>query len=78
MTTKRELVKTFIEIAPNVDEADKVIDKYYGFNSISEKISFLQGMFDVENFHKHDAPGTSKEESDKMTYFAMLSAIINS
>lgn len=78
MMTKRELVKAFIEISRNVNEADKVIDKYCGFNSISEKISFLQEMFDVENFHKHDAPGTSKEESDKMTYFAMLSAIINS
>lgn len=77
MKANREVVKALIELAPNVDEADKVINENYGFNSIGEKLAFLQGMFDVEFFHKHDADGTSKEDSDKMTYFAMLSAIIN-
>ncbi len=77
MKVDREVVKTLIELAPNVDVADKVINENYGFNSIGEKLAFLQGMFNVELFHKHDADETSKEESDKMTYFAMLNAIIN-
>lgn len=77
MKANREVIKALIELAPNVEEADKVIKENYGFNSIGEKLAFLQGMFNVELFHKLDADGTSKEESDKMTYFAMLSAIIH-
>ena len=37
----------------------------------------LKGMFNLEIIYEHDAKGTSKEESAKMTYFAMLSTIIN-
>lgn len=77
MKMDREVVKSLIKLAPNVDEADKVINENYAFSSIGEKLAFLQGMFDVELFHKLDADETSKEESDKMTYFAMLHTIIN-
>ena len=77
MKADREVVKALIELVPNIDEADKVINENYDFNSIGEKLAFLRGMFDVELFHKHDADGTSKEKSDEMTYFAMLNAIIN-
>lgn len=77
MKANREEIKVLIKLAPNVDEADKVINENYDFKSIREKIAFLQGMFDVEIVHKHDATDTSKEESDKMDYYAMLSTIIN-
>lgn len=74
---EREVVKALIELAPNAEKADKVINENYGFKSFGEKIAFLQETFDVELVHKHDADETSKEESDKMTYFALLNTIIN-
>lgn len=76
MKASREMVKTLIEISPSVEEADKVIEENYEFKSIGEKITFLQGMFDVQVICVDDADGIGKEESDKMTYFSMLNTII--
>lgn len=76
MKASREMVKTLIEISPSVEEADKVIEENYGFKTIGEKLAFLKGMFDVEVISVHDADGTGKEESDKMTYFSMLNTIL--
>lgn len=60
-----------IELAPSVDESDRVIDEEYGFKSIGEKVAFLRGMFDVE------VVGHEKDEHDGDAYFAMLGTIIN-
>lgn len=76
MKASREVVKTLIELSPTVEEADKVIEENYGFESIGEKLAFIKGMFDVEVISIHDADGVGKEESDKMTYFSMLNAIL--
>lgn len=73
----REVVKNWIRLAPNVEEADKVIDENYNFKSFEEKIAFLNGMFDVKLVSKHDSCDVTKEMSVKMDYFAMLDAIIN-
>lgn len=70
MRASRDVVKILIELSPNVNEADKVINENYGFESIREKVAFLKGMFDVEIIgHKHDEP-------DEMTYWALLHTII--
>lgn len=76
MKASREVVKTLIELSPTAKEADKVIEENYGFESISEKLAFIKGMFDVEVISIHDAGVIEKEESDKMTYFAMLNTIL--
>lgn len=47
MKVNRDVVKTLIELAPNVDEADKLINENYGINSIGGKVAFLKGMLDV-------------------------------
>ena len=73
----REVIKILIELSPNVEEADKVINENYGFKGIDEKMAFLKGMFDVELISKNDATGISKEKSAEMTYWAMLNAIIS-
>lgn len=75
-TCSREFIKTLIELSPNVEDANKVIDENYNFKSISEKMAFLKGMFDVELINKHDSSGISEEESAEMTYWAMLNTII--
>lgn len=73
----RKVIKTLIELSPNVEEADKVINENYNFKSIGKKIAFLKGMFDVELVSKHDADGISEEKSAEMDYWAMLNTIIN-
>ena len=70
MEANRELIKALIELAPNVDEADKVINKYYDFKSIREKVAFLKGMFDVQ------IVGHETDEPDETTYFTMLATVI--
>lgn len=72
----RKVIKTLIELSPNVEEADKVINENYNFKSIGEKIAFLKGMFDVKLISKHDADGISEEKSAEMDYWAMLNTII--
>lgn len=73
----RKVIKTLIEMSPNVEEADKVINETYNFKTISEKIAFLKGMFDVRLVRKHDGEGVSEEKSAEMDYWAFLNAIIN-
>lgn len=65
----REKAKILIELSATVEEADETIEKYLGDNpSLNEKVAFLRGMFDVEIVgHSYD----------EMSYYAMLSAIIN-
>ncbi len=63
-------VKVLIELCTDLEEADKVINDYYGFKTIEEKVAFLKGMFDVRLIgHEHDEP-------DENTYRMMLYAII--
>ena len=75
--SRREVIKTLIELSSNVEEADKVIDENYNFESIDEKMAFVKGMFDVELIDKHDAVGTSEGESKETTYLSILQTIIS-
>lgn len=65
----REKAKVLIELSATVREADETIKKYLGDKpSLNEKIAFLRGMFNVKIIgHSYD----------EMSYYAMLSAIIN-
>lgn len=76
-TKSREAIKSLIERSHDVDEADKVINENYGFKSVGEKMAFLKGMFGVVIVSVDDEDGVSKEESDEITYMAMLNTIIN-
>jgi len=77
MKMTRAITKTLIETAPTVEEADKLINTCYGFETVAEKVAFLKGMFDVELVSKTDGPKVSKEKSLEMDYWAMLTGIIN-
>ena len=67
----RKDVKTLLEISTDVKKADEIISKYYGFETMREKIAFLKGMFDVAGI------GPESEKPDEDTYWAILSSIIN-
>lgn len=63
-------VKTLIECCTDVKKADRIINDYYGFETIREKVAFLKGMFEVTIVgHEHDEP-------DENTYIILLNAII--
>lgn len=50
-------VKTLIECCTDVTKADRIINDYYGFETIREKAAFLKGMFDVSIVgHEHEEP----------------------
>ena len=64
-------VKELIELCTDVEEADRIIKDYYGFETIREKAAFLKGMFDISIVgHEH-------EEPNENTYRMMLHSIIN-
>lgn len=77
MNSKRQKVKLLIEMSPNVEEADKIINENYDFKTIGEKMAFLKGMFDVRLVSKHDVEEVTEEKSAEMDYWAMLNTIIN-
>ena len=74
MKANRELVKALILVAPSVEKADKLIVENFGFETTSEKIAFLRGMYDEQVFAEESSTGR-KGEND---YYAMLSSIMNS
>lgn len=73
---RRERIKFLIVLSKTVEEADKTISEFYGFETVGEKIAFLKGMFDVELISKHDTDEISKEKSIEMDYWTMLNTII--
>ncbi len=67
----REKVKALIELSTDEKEVDRIINEYYGFKTIKEKIAFLKGMFDVSVVaHDHD-------EIDANVYAMIIRAIID-
>lgn len=42
MKMTRAITKTLIETAPTVEEADKLINTCYGFETVAEKVAFLK------------------------------------
>lgn len=70
MSSKRDIMISLIELSPTVEEADKLIEEIFEFNTIKEKIDFLKEMFGLK-IVGHD-------EKDEATYYAMLNTIISS
>ncbi|WP_299235804.1 hypothetical protein [uncultured Bacteroides sp.] len=71
MKLGRNQIKILLETSKTVAEADEVINNYFNFGSIKEKIAFLKGMFDVQII------GHEEKEPDEMDYFSMLATIIS-
>ena len=69
---ERERTKAIIELAPDVDFADKAIVRFLGNVSTKEKIAFLRGMFDI-NIVRYD----NDPLPDETIYKLLLDGIIN-
>jgi hypothetical protein len=74
----REQVKMLIELSDDVNEADNIIEKYVGFISIKEKLTFLRGMFDIQLITRQDGKDIDEATSEKIDYYSILNAISNS
>ena len=48
MSSKRDIMISLIELSPTVEEADKLIEEVFEFNTIKEKIDFLKEMFGLK------------------------------
>lgn len=67
---KREQIKALLELSASVEEAKEIMDKYVGYNTIEEKIAFLNGMFGHEIIFR-------EVESTEADYVALLASIVN-
>ena len=65
----REDLKLLIEISPNFEEANKLIEEQMNFSTTKEKIAFLKGMFDVGVIIDQ-----KPDDSDELIYILLLSA----
>ena len=70
MNKRKDAIKTLIELAESVVDADAIICKYTDCTTVREKIVYLSGLFDVT---------VVARESDDLDddYWAILSTIIN-
>lgn len=67
---KREQIKALIELSSSFEEADNVIETYTNNTAYSQKIAYIQGMFDCEIVGRH----IDDEEAD---YIALLTSIVD-
>ena len=67
---KNEQIKALIELSRNTDEANIVIERYLGFQTVEEKIFYLKQNFDVSIIH-------STDNNKEVDYICLLDAIIN-
>ena len=67
----REDLKLLIEISPNFEEANKLIEEQMNFSTTKEKIAFLKGMFDVGVIIDQ-----KPDDSDELIYNLLLSSIL--
>ncbi len=66
---KRKKIKALIELSGSFEEADKVIETYTENRTYTQKIAYLQGMFDCEIVGRN----IDNEEAD---YKALLTSVI--
>lgn len=66
---KREQIKALIELSGSFEDADKIIETYTCNKEYSQKIAYIQGMFDCEIVGRH----IDNEEAD---YIALLTSIV--
>jgi hypothetical protein len=76
MGSPRDEVRLAIKLASTWEEADGVITTSMGIKDTSEKLGFLQGLFDINILGRCDPDDVTNEEKAKTDYIAVLSAIV--
>lgn len=77
-TEDQEYHKTMIALSSDIEEANKYIETEMGYNTYESKIFILSSLFpEVIIVDRINAPGTEKEDSIAMDYWALLNTILN-
>ena len=75
--SKIAYVKSMIEMATTVDEADEVLSTHMGFSTYGEKLAFVSGTFGLEVGAKSGDTGITDEAKKHNDYFSLLAVIID-
>ncbi len=67
---EREKIKTLIECATSFEKANDILEKYTDYETDSERIAYLQGMFDCKIVGRNI-------EDIHMDYVAILTSIVD-
>jgi len=69
-------LKLLIEMSETVEEADGYIEQYKGYDTIKQKLAFLNGLFSVAALSKYILKGQAESEVESDDYYGALFHII--
>ena len=70
MEQQEDVVKVLLELAGDIDKADKVIQTYYPSCTLENKVKLLKSMYNIEIIgHENDKPTQD-------TYNSILQVIV--
>jgi len=77
MSKKIPYVKSLIEMATSVEEADAAVEKHMGYNTYGEKLAFITGTFQLIVEANSGDEGLSEETRKHNAYYSLLAVIID-
>jgi len=77
MSRKIPYVKSLIEMATTVEDADEALTKHMGYNTYGEKLAFISGIFGLEVGANNNSEGFSEDTRKHNDYFSLLAVIID-
>lgn len=75
--SKIPYVKSLIEMATTVEEADAALEKHMGYSNYGVKLAFITAMFNLVVAAKSGDDGISDETRSHNDYFSLLTVIID-
>ena len=69
-------LKLLVEMSETVEEADGYIEQYKGYDTIKQKLAFLNGLFSVAAISKFIPEGQAESEIESDDYYSALFHII--
>ena len=67
-------VKELVSLSTTIDEADKIIENYIGFDDVKSKITFLKTAFGCDIVFRKNDNNTDELLED---YYALLATVID-
>ncbi|MDR2600603.1 MAG: hypothetical protein LBC73_10070 [Oscillospiraceae bacterium] len=77
MNNKIPYVKSLIEMATTVEDADAVITKHMGYNTYGKKLAFVTGTFQLAVESRSGDEEMSEETREYNDYYSLLAVLID-
>jgi len=77
MSKKIPYVKSLIEMATTVEDADELLTKHMGYSTYGEKLAFVSGTFGLEVEANNEKANMLDETRKHNEYFSLLAVIID-